>query len=270
MSKKRKVHLAFHRIKQTLKAIPSAWFWVLGFVILGILIATCLIGYSFSALICFGIAGLIACYRLLRILAGKHPKCAETLRRVLTTCICIWLVAATITGFFILKASFGDKNAEFDYLVVLGCGVHGTQPSLSLRNRIDAAYAYLESHPDVVCVVSGGQGPDEGISEALCMYRELTTMGIAPERVWMEDQSTSTRENLSFSLAVIEEKAGSRPDSIGVLSSEYHLLRTKMLAGELDVSACGIPAKTSHFTLFVNYFLREIVSVWYYGTIGRA
>ena len=152
---------------------------------------------------------------------------------------------------------------------MLGCGVHGTRPSRSLQDRIDVAYEYLTAHPGVICVVSGGQGPDEGISEALCMYQELVSMGIDGSRIWMEDQSTSTRENLKFSLAVIEEKTGSVPENIGVLSSEYHLLRAKMLASQQGVTAWGVPAETSHVTLFVNYFLREIVSVWYYGTIGH-
>lgn len=256
--KKRKID--FTKIKN----VPAAWWWALGFVVLGILIAACLVGYSFSAMVCFGIAALILCYR------GLNRIGAKKLRRLLTVCVCIGLIAAAVTGIFIGKACLGDRDAEFEYLVVLGCGVHGTRPSRSLQDRIDVAYEYLTEHPNVICVVSGGQGPDEGISEALCMFRELTSMGISESRIWMEDQSTSTRENLKFSLAVVEEKTGSVPENIGVLSSEYHLLRAKMLAGELNVTAWGVPARTSHVSLFVNYFLREIVSVWYYGTIGRA
>lgn len=266
----RMIKIDFSRISDTIKKIPASWWWALGFMILGALIAVCLVGYSFSAILCFGIAALILCCWALKKLAGRHPKAAKLLRSCLTACVCIGLAAALITGIFVAKACFGDKDAQFDYLVVLGCGVHGTRPSRSLQDRIDVAYEYLVEHPDVICVVSGGQGPDEGISEALCMYNELTAMGIDERRIWMEDQSTSTRENLKFSLAVIEEKTDSIPENIGVLSSEYHLLRAKMLAGELDVTAWGIPAQTSHFSLFVNYFLREIVCVWYYGTIGRA
>lgn len=266
----KKIKIDFTIISDTIKRIPAAWGWALGFVVLGILIAACLVGYSFSALVCFGIAALILCYWGLKKLAGKHPKGAKWLRRGLTVCLCIGLTAAVVTGFFIAGACFGDKDAEFDYLVVLGCGVHGTRPSRSLQDRIDVAYEYLNEHPEVICVVSGGQGPDEGISEALCMFRELTAMGIDESRIWMEDQSTSTRENLKFSLAVIEEKTGAAPENIGILSSEYHLLRAKMLASQEGFTAWGVPAETHHVTLFVNYFLREIVSVWYYGTIGRA
>ena len=47
-------------------------------------------------------------------------------------------------------------------VVVLGCKVNGKNPSLMLRKRLEAAYRYLEEHPDVPCIVSGGQGPNEG------------------------------------------------------------------------------------------------------------
>lgn len=260
----KKIKIDFTKISDKIRRIPAAWWWALGFVALGILIAVCLVGYSFSAILCCGIAALILGYWGLNRLGAKKLRC------LLTVCVCIGLTAALITGVFVAKACLGDQDAEFEYLVVLGCGVHGTRPSRSLQDRIDVAYAYLEAHPDVICVVSGGQGPDEGISEALCMFNELTAMGIDEDRLWMEDKSTSTRENLKFSLAVIAEKTGSVPENIGVLSSEYHLLRAKMLASELGVTAWGVPAETSHFTLFVNYFLREIVSVWYYATLGRA
>ena len=46
-----------------------------------------------------------------------------------------------------------------DAVIVLGAGVNGNQPSLSLKTRLDAAIAYLETtDPDVPVVLTGGQG----------------------------------------------------------------------------------------------------------------
>jgi len=151
---------------------------------------------------------------------------------------------------------------------VLGAGINGSTPSLSLRNRLDAAYEYLTAHPETICIVSGGQGPGEDLSEALCMYKDLTAKGIAPERIWMEDKSTSTRENIAFSLALIEEKAGQCPTKAGILSSEYHLYRAGLVAKSQGLEMIGIPARTSWAALRINYFLREIVAVWYYTLLG--
>ena len=100
------------------------------------------------------------------------------------------------------------------------------------------------------------------------MYQDLTAKGIDPERIWMEDKSTSTRENLRFSLALIEEKTGSRPEKIHVLSNEFHLSRAGLMAKDEGVTAFGIPAKTPYLSLFINYFLREIAALWNYWILG--
>lgn len=66
-----------------------------------------------------------------------------------------------------------SKTAPKDetVMIVLGCGVNGDRPSLMLTERLDAAYDYLNTHEEVVGILSGGQGKGENISEAECMYR---------------------------------------------------------------------------------------------------
>lgn len=189
----------------------------------------------------------------------KHPVLFAILAFFL-----LILLAFLITGIIILSCA-GGSNGEFGYLLVLGTSVEGTEPSSMLRDRIQAAYTYLEAHPDVVCIVSGYQSGNGEISEAECMYRELTALGIDESRIWMEPKASSTLENVDFSLALIEEKTGSRPEKVGILSSEFHLLRARMFAKEQGVSAVMLPAKTSSKATFLSYFLREIIMVWYYS-----
>lgn len=238
------------------------------FILLGLLLLFALVGYEFSALICFGIAALIVCYWLLSLLGKRHQKTANILRILLSVCLGLGLIAAAVTGRVIAKASLGSPDSNCRYIIVLGAGVNGTVPSLSLQDRLDATYAYLASHPDTICVVSGCQGDGEDISEAQCMYNDLTARGIAPERIWMEERATNTRENLRFSLDLIEERTGTRPTEVGLVSSEYHLYRAGLFAREQNVTACTIPAKTSWVSLRINYFLREIAAVWYYSILG--
>ena len=139
---------------------------------------------------------------------------------------------------------------------------------VKFRLRVPAAYAYLTDHPDTVAVLSGGQGPDEQITEAACMYRELTNMGIDGTRLLLEEKSTSTIENLRFSMEVIGAATGEHPIEIGVISSEYHIFRATRFARDLGLQPVGIPAKTSWVTLRINYYLREIVAVWKYWVLG--
>ena len=181
--------------------------------------------------------------------------------------LAVVIIAAACTGMVIMQHSSGSEG-EFTYLVVLGTTVNGTEPSPMLRDRIGAAYTYLTEHEDVICIVSGALTKHGSISEAQCMYNTLVDMGIPHQRIWIEDKATSTRENLQYALELIEEKTGTRPDTIGIVSSEFHLLRAEMFAQEQQVTPVTVSAKTSHTPTFVRYFLREILMVWYYGTIG--
>lgn len=176
------------------------------------------------------------------------------------------LLAFVITGVAIMIKAKGS-NGELTYLLVLGTKVEGTEPSRILRDRIHAACAYLQEYPDVICIVSGYQSGSGEISEAECMYRELVELGINPERIWMEEKASSTVENLEFSLALIQEKTGSRPDILGILSTESHLLRAEMFARAQGVKAVLLPAKTSHARDFVLHLNREIIMAWYYSII---
>lgn len=150
-----------------------------------------------------------------------------------------------------------DKNAT---VVVLGCRVYGEQPSLSLVERLEAAYEYLVEQEEAVCILSGGQGDGENISEAECMYRYLTAKGIAPERLYKEENSTSTRENLLYSKELIE-KYGLYP-KIAIVTSEYHQYRAGQIAKSLDLD-CGAISGHTVFWLFPTYYVRELYAILY-------
>lgn len=227
-----------------------------------------LVGYRVLGLICLGLIGLLVFYRLAGRLRTKYPKSVKAVVRIFTAILCIGLVIFGITEAIIIHASRGDADEPAQYLLVLGAKVNENGPSLTLKNRIDAAYDYLTAHPGTIAILSGGQGSDEPITEAQCMFDELTAMGIAPDRLWMEGNSTNTWENLKFTLSLIEEKTGTKPQKIALLSSEFHLYRAGLFAGRFGLETVGVPAKTSLFFLKVNYFIREAAAVWYYILFG--
>ena len=252
-----------------MKKIKTVLFWL--FVCFLVIFAFFMYGFpghSFLAYTALGIAALLLCCKLLKLLAKHQPKAARILRVLLSLCLCLGLLASAVTFGFIASASTGQPDEPCEYVIVLGAGVNGTVPSLILSERIQRAYEYLTANPDVICVVSGGQGPNEDITEAKCMYDNLTAKGIDPARIWQEDKSTSTRENIRFSLDVIEAKTGSRPTSAAVISNEFHLFRAGLFAREQNLEISGVPAGTGWLSLRVNYYLREIVAVWYYLLLG--
>ena len=225
-------------------------------------------GYTFSAFVCTCTAGVVGFYAYFPLIFRKFPDFTRKVIRVFTVILCIGLAIFMLTEAVIIHASTGTQDEDFHYLLVLGAKVRPDGPSLSLTNRIDAAYEYLAAHPDTIAVLSGGMGADEPMTEAACMYDQLAARGIDPQRLWMEDQASSTWENVKFTLDLIEEKTGTRPRKLGVISSEYHLFRASLFAREHGVDFAGIPAKTTKPSLKVNYFLREVAGVWHYILLG--
>ena len=248
------------------KALPWIACLVLG--ALALFLKYCVPGYSFSALVCICLVGLILFYTLMPLVGLKFPAFAKIATRIFTVVLIIGLLVVGITEAVIIHASFGDPKEQVEYMVVLGAKVNHNGPSVSLWDRICGAYKYMEEHPDVIAVVSGGQGTDEPITEAECMYRELVMLGIDPKRIWIEDEATSTWENLNFTLDLIEEKTGQRPTKLGVLSSEYHLFRASLFAKACGVEFVGIPARTSRASQMINHFMREVAGVWHYLLLG--
>lgn len=226
------------------------------------------VGCSFTALVCCAMIAVLLFYNVCAMLEKTYPHPTKVVKRVFTVLLCIGILILAVTEALIIKASLGDPDPGCKYVVVLGAKVRHDGPSVSLQNRIDAAYDYLTTHPDAIAVVSGGQGKDEPMTEAECIYRALIGRGIDPERVWIEDKATSTWENLQFSLDLIEEKTGLRPETIGIISSEYHLFRAGLFADACQVESVGIPAKTTLKSQKLNHFLREVAGVWHYILLG--
>ena len=144
-------------------------------------------------------------------------------------------------------------------LIVLGCQVRGQTPSLLLSYRIQAAADYLAANPSAVAVLSGGRGDGEDISEAECMLRSLTAKGIDPGRLYLEDRSSSTQENLSFSKALMEREGLGGP--VVVVSNDFHIYRALRMAEDIGLEAQGLAAKSKYRFSTPTYMLREALAL---------
>ena len=196
---------------------------------------------------------------LVSSLWGKLPgKIVLMIAGILAAFAIVWAIA--VSCFMIREMNDTPPDANTT-VVVLGCKVKDGAPSLMLKKRLDAAISYLESEPEVKVIVSGGKGDDEIMSEAECMFRYLTDKGIEASRIYREDKSVSTEENLSFSSKIIKEN--SLPEDLTIITDGYHQLRADMLAERLGIKAYNISAHTSRW-LVPTYWVREWFGVAYY------
>lgn len=149
-------------------------------------------------------------------------------------------------------------------ILVLGCKVYSYGPSLSLIARMDAAIRYLEEHPDAACIVCGGQGPGEPTTEAQAMYSYMTDKGIAAERIYREDSSTDTRENLANAAHIIDKN--NLPAQAVIATNDFHMYRALTYAEDAGLSDPGAVPASTLWWLFPSLSVREmygIMEMWF-------
>lgn len=172
--------------------------------------------------------------------------------------VVVLLVLFIVVSGLMLHAA-AEKAPENATVIVLGAGLQGNQPSRMLRDRLDAAARYLEANPESVCIVSGGQGADEICTEASVMRRYLLEKGIGEERVLMEDQSTSTAENLRFSRELIESRGLS--DRVVIATQEFHQYRAQSFAKQEGLQEAGACTCRTPLYLLGCYWVREFAGI---------
>lgn len=118
---------------------------------------------------------------------------------------------------------------EEDAIIVLGSGIRGEKLSDGLRRRLDRAVEYHRENPKAVIVVTGGQGPQEDITEALAMERYLLSRGIDPSKIIKEESATGTNENFRFSKRILDDHFG-ESYTVGFITTEYHIYRAGKIA----------------------------------------
>lgn len=158
------------------------------------------------------------------------------------------------------------KPSENATLIVLGAALREDRPSELLRGRLEAAYAYLTEHPDATCIVSGGQGPDEICTEASVMQAYLVEKGIDPARIYMEDRSTSTFENIRLSRELIEQHGLSA--EVAVVTQEFHQFRAQQFVKQAGLTVSGAVTAYTPWHLLASYWIRDFAGICHMTLLG--
>ena len=184
--------------------------------------------------------------------------------RIICYAIISFCIIVFATCFGVMLSHFGDRGEkDLDYLIVLGAQMRGNDPSTIYKFRLDAAYEYLLDNPDTICVVSGGQGVNETVSEGEGGRDYLIKRGIDPARLIAETNAMDTEENIKYSLAVMETagKDNTGKLRIGVVTNNFHLFRGIHIARNYtDNYVCGIAAGTIPWYL-PNNMVRECFGI---------
>ncbi|MDE7390396.1 MAG: YdcF family protein [Lachnospiraceae bacterium] len=240
-----------------------------------------MIGISFCALLILfiipvlygivnigGICGIIFCLAMIFVTLSystfntltdkiKQHKAGRVFMRIILAVFVIGVVYVCFLTGLIIAADHTPPQYGAT-VIVLGCQVQDESPSLMLKARIDAAYDYLTENPGAVCIVSGGKGDGEHLSEAQCMYNNLTEMGISSERIYLEDRSVNTKENIKFSKEIISEKGLS--ENTAIVTDIFHQYRASDIVKSNGLTYGSVPADCVWY-LIPTYYVRELIAI---------
>lgn len=189
---------------------------------------------------------------------GNHWGAVPSAVRIALAVLAAAAVIIVAGGTACVMTHFHDRASDgLDEIIVLGAQVRETGPSRVLRSRLNAAASYLKDNPETICIVSGGQGPNEPCTEAEAMKEYLVEKGIREDRILMEDKSTTTVENLEFSSRFLNREE----DSVGIVTNNFHMFRSLKLAKKNGYRKCqGIAAGSTPLYL-PNNILRECLGI---------
>lgn len=183
---------------------------------------------------------------------------------MITSVICVVLaIGIGISGYAFGNIVSHGKTAKLqtEYIIVLGCVLRGDQPGIFLKQRLDTAYNYLVQNESSKAILSGGQGDNEQISEAQCMYNYLVDKGIDSDRLIIEDKSTSTKENFENTAKLLKSK-GIQADELLIVTNEFHEYRASEFAKRSGFKASSYPSKTP-WNGYMPFVTREIFAIVY-------
>lgn len=244
----------------------AVFFWILGVCCILYCIGIAIVGFGTYFFLMWGALGLIS------LLIGTFLSNRERVRRVpkLLRVITLLLFLAgvglfcTVEG-LILSEYSAVPDPGADYMIILGAQWRPEGPSDVLRRRLDKAVEYLNENPDTVVIVSGGQGSNEPISEAAGMRQYLVNAGISDERILMEDASTSTQENLTFSGRLLNKES----DRVVIVTNNFHVFRALRLAEKQGYRHVEGLAASAYTGLVPNNLLREFMGIVLQYIVGE-
>ncbi len=194
------------------------------------------------------------------ILATLLIKDNHLLSKVLkVVVVAITLIGLSFMTVLLHAAYFNDYDHDAPAtVVVMGCMVRDGSPSLMLTERLNVAYDVLSENPDYTCVVSGGLTAGEPMSEGEVMKNYLVEHGIDSDRIYIEDKSTSTQENIKFSTDIIS--AENLPDNIIIATDGFHQFRSIYYSKLYGYEASSV-SSISATGLVPGYYIREMLAM---------
>lgn len=178
--------------------------------------------------------------------------------------IALGLAVVSMFAFLFVSGYVKYPKGDEQVAIVLGAGLAGDQPNSTLKKRLDKLIVYADKNPNAKIITSGGQGADEIISEALAMKNYLVANGVDENRIFLEDESTTTEENFRFSLEVMKEQGFDEATSVVIVTNDFHCFRSSKYAQAEGYKNLRTLPSATPIVLWLPNYIREIMATGKY------
>ena len=187
----------------------------------------------------------------------------KTYKIIMMLFLILFMILQSAILINIYKTKDIDNIGKVDTMIILGAKVNENVVSKTLKLRLDKAIEYYHSNKDINIIVSGGQGKDEIMTEALAMKNYLVENNVDEEKIILEDKATTTLENIIFSKEIIEDL--NLGDRILIVTSDYHLFRGRFIAsilGFANEGLCSISSWSSRLYYMIREYPTSIIDLY--------
>lgn len=183
------------------------------------------------------------------------------MKKILIVVIVMAGIVLGVCGFFFFQiwaCAQSDSNEKVDAIVVLGAAEYDGRPSPVFAARLDHALGLFKQNIAPVVITTGGKFPGETQSEGAVGKGYLARKGIPLQKIFAEENSLTTKQNLARVAEIMEEK---KLTSVVLVSDPFHMYRAKLIAKDLGLTVSTSPTQTSpiskNIILEIKYMLRE-------------
>ncbi len=127
-----------------------------------------------------------------------------------------------------------DQARPVEAIVVLGTTQYNGVPSETLRARLDRAVDLYRDGIAPLIIVTGGNLPGDVYTEAETGQMYLVSAGVPERAILLENEGSSSWQSMNGVAGIL---AARNLDRILLVSDGFHLLRLKMMARDLGLTA---------------------------------
>lgn len=256
-------HLKGSSIQRTAAVIML----IVGIALMGYFVIWCtgILRWSFNiGLLFILISSVLLLNQSIMLFLNKHYlllKRFGILRKVVfVTFISFLIVFISIEGLVIHSSINSDEDIKAEYILIPGAEVIKDRPSRVMLNRLKKSLSYIRNNPGAKIIVSGGKSSEDVYSEAEVMKRYLVNYGVEENRIFKEEQSINSYQNIYNTIKIIDSIGSLEDYKIMIVTSDYHTFRCKMIAKSFEIDAYSINVPT-HYSVVPICFMTEFFSV---------